>query len=233
MAALQARECLGGSADTECLDRTVTRQNVMPFSGHMHRRGRTSPRGAPGGRQFRGKVHGRRSTGARVQATPRPGCAGRRRPKPSKLAPGREFRPGPAVAKPAGAWLDAGTVDQLPPRGFPTARVRGEQPHRARRLPERDHAAGRAKLGPAQLHGRHGPVAGNRLSWSPPRSASRRLAMRQDAALTSERGGRGKGLPMRPSWSSTSRRSCSSPSSSRAPSITWSRSWVPRRRWAA
>lgn len=38
------------------LDRTVTRQKVRPFSGHMHRRGKTSPQDAPGGRQVRGKT---------------------------------------------------------------------------------------------------------------------------------------------------------------------------------
>ena len=29
---------------------------VRPFSGHMHRRGKASPRGVPGGRQVRGKT---------------------------------------------------------------------------------------------------------------------------------------------------------------------------------
>src|SRR5829696_10113393 len=41
---------------TECLDRTVTRQNVRPFLGHGHRRGRTPPQGVLGGRQVRGRT---------------------------------------------------------------------------------------------------------------------------------------------------------------------------------
>jgi hypothetical protein len=49
-------ECIGASANTECLDRTVTRQNVRPFSGHMHRQGEPRRQVFPGGRQIRGKT---------------------------------------------------------------------------------------------------------------------------------------------------------------------------------
>src|ERR1700694_292307 len=56
MPALQVTRGIGGFTGTECLDRTVTRQNVRPFLGHVHWRGETSPRGVPGGRQVRGKT---------------------------------------------------------------------------------------------------------------------------------------------------------------------------------
>jgi len=45
-----------GFAMARRLDKTVTRQNVRPFSGHMRRRGETSPPGVTGGRQVRGKT---------------------------------------------------------------------------------------------------------------------------------------------------------------------------------
>ena len=49
-------ECIGASANTECLDRTVTRQNVRPYSGHMHRQGEPRRQVFSGGRRIRGKT---------------------------------------------------------------------------------------------------------------------------------------------------------------------------------
>lgn len=48
MCALQVRSTEEWLRRTGCLDRTVKRQNVRPFLGHMHRRGKTPPRGVPG-----------------------------------------------------------------------------------------------------------------------------------------------------------------------------------------
>ena len=45
-----------GSAMARRLDKTVTGQIVRPFSGHMRRRGETSPQDVSGGRQVRGKT---------------------------------------------------------------------------------------------------------------------------------------------------------------------------------
>src|SRR4051794_16313108 len=47
MSALQAKQGIGGFTGTECLDRTVMRQNVGPFLGHVHWRGGTSSQGVP------------------------------------------------------------------------------------------------------------------------------------------------------------------------------------------
>ena len=47
---------MNGFTGTECVDRTVTRPEVRPFSGHRHRRGKAPPQGDPGGRQVQGKT---------------------------------------------------------------------------------------------------------------------------------------------------------------------------------
>ena len=54
------------------LDKTVTGQTVRPFSGHMRRRGETSPQDVSGGRQVRGKTRsrGRSECGSHRDETP-------------------------------------------------------------------------------------------------------------------------------------------------------------------
>src|SRR3954447_24672958 len=56
IAALRLVECLGDPTGTGCMDKTVTRQSVRPFSGHMQWRGGTSPRRVPGRPTDQGKT---------------------------------------------------------------------------------------------------------------------------------------------------------------------------------